>query len=369
MRVQIVDPPAYTPPYDRSLCAALARAGVEVELVTSPFLHGRVPVAEGYEVSEQFYLSSAKRGLGARARRPRKAAEHLADMLRFRRSRTNADITHYQWVGIAALDWLMLPGDRPQVLTAHGSLRGGQYGKVGWGFRRTFDRMDTVIALSEHGARILRDRIGLPPDRVRMIPHAVLDYPTRLPDERPLPPELAGVEGPVVLFFGLVRPYKGVDVLLQAFRQIEDAELWIVGRPFGVEPSELEALAAASGPGVRFVPRFVDDSEIPALFRRATVVALPFRDAEQSGVLYTSIAFGKATVVTDVGGFAEVAAEGAARLVPPENPEALAAALTELLTDREERERLEASTRAAAEGLYSWDTVAAQHLALYRELA
>jgi hypothetical protein len=54
MRVQIVDPPAYTPPYDRSLCAALARAGAEVELVTSRFAHGPVPVAEGYRVSESF---------------------------------------------------------------------------------------------------------------------------------------------------------------------------------------------------------------------------------------------------------------------------------------------------------------------------
>ena len=54
MRVQVVDPPAYTPPYDRSLCAALARAGAEVELVTSRFVHGAVPAPVGYEVREIF---------------------------------------------------------------------------------------------------------------------------------------------------------------------------------------------------------------------------------------------------------------------------------------------------------------------------
>ncbi len=78
MRVQIVDPSAYTPPYDRSLCAALARAGADVELVTSRFLYGPVPAEDGYRVSEAFYRRSADRGLDAPARRAFKLAEHLA---------------------------------------------------------------------------------------------------------------------------------------------------------------------------------------------------------------------------------------------------------------------------------------------------
>ena len=50
MHVQVVDPSAYTPPYDRALCGALARAGAEVELVTSRFAYGDVPSADGYRV-------------------------------------------------------------------------------------------------------------------------------------------------------------------------------------------------------------------------------------------------------------------------------------------------------------------------------
>ena len=73
MRVQIVDPSAYTPPYDRSLCAALARSGADVELVTSRFLYGPVPPADGYRVTEAFYRRSATRGLDAPARRAFKA--------------------------------------------------------------------------------------------------------------------------------------------------------------------------------------------------------------------------------------------------------------------------------------------------------
>ena len=171
-----------------------------------------------------------------------------------------------------------------------------------------------------------------------MIPHGAFDYLTRLPEEKPLPAELEGAEGPVILFFGLLRPYKGIDTLLEAFRELEGAELWIVGNPrMDVEP--LRRLAAEAPGRVRFLTRFVEDAEIPAIFRRADVVVLPYRDAEHSGVLYTGLAFGKPLVLSAVGGFPEVAAQGAARLVPPEDPAALAAALTELVADRAARER------------------------------
>ena len=85
MKIQLVDPSAFTPPYDRALAAALARAGAEVELLTTRFLYGPVPPAEGYRVEERFYRRSAARGLEAKARVPFKAAEHLADMWRFHR--------------------------------------------------------------------------------------------------------------------------------------------------------------------------------------------------------------------------------------------------------------------------------------------
>jgi glycosyltransferase involved in cell wall biosynthesis len=267
---------------------------------------------------------------------------------------------------LPGLDWHLLPTLRPRVLTPHGWLRReGSSARGARGFRRLVEAMDAVVALSDYGARRLRESTGLDPARVHVIPHGAFDYLARLSDPSPLPAELERVSAPVVLFFGLIRPYKGVDVLIDAFAGIRDAELWVVGRPLDVDVDALRARAAAN---VRFVPRFVADREIPAFLRRADVVVLPYRDAEQSGVLFSAIAFGKAIVVTDVGGFGEVAAAGAARPVPPGDPGALAAAIRELLADRAARERLEAGARAAAAGPYSWDAVAAQTLALYRRL-
>ena len=116
------------------------------------------------------------------------------------------------------------------------------------------------------------------------------------------------------------------------------------------------------------MPRFVADRELPAYFRRADLVVLPYRDAEQSGVLYTALAFSKPIVMSDVGGFAEVAEHGAGRLVPPGDPSALAATVDRLLRDDDARGRLAAAALAAAAGPYSWDSVAEQTISLYEEL-
>ncbi|HKT83101.1 MAG TPA: glycosyltransferase family 4 protein [Solirubrobacterales bacterium] len=366
MKVQLVDPSAFTPPYDRALAASLAARGAEVELLTSRFLYGPVPEPHGYSVRECFYRRSAARGLEAPARRTFKAAEHLPDMLRLR-GLLDADVVHYQWLTMPALDARLLSPRRPRLMTAHYVLPPGASRRQLAAARRAFGSMDAVIAHSEHGAGRLREQVGLDPARVHVIPHGAFDYLTRLPEEKPLPPELEGAEGPVILFFGLLRPYKGLDVLLDAFHRVEGAELWIVGNPrMDVEPLRR---AASEAPGrVRFVTRFLDDAEIPAIFRAADLVALPYLDAEHSGVLYTGLAFGKPLVMSAVGGFPEVAATGAGRLVPPGDPVALATALNELVADTAARDQLAAAAQAAAAGPYSWDAIAAQTLSLYEDL-
>jgi glycosyltransferase involved in cell wall biosynthesis len=366
IRVQLVDPSAFTPPYDRSLAAALASRGADVELLTSRFLYGPVPPAEGYRVSECFYRRSAARGLHAPARRAFKLAEHGPDMLRFRRL-ADADVVHYQWLTLPGLDPWLLPPRRPRVMTAHYVLPPRPSRRQLASARRAFGAMDAVVAHSQHGAHRLRELVGLDSSQVRVIHHAAFDYLTRLPEEKPLPAELEGAEGPVILFFGLLRPYKGIDTLLQAFRRVAGAELWVVGNPrMEVEP--LRKLAAEAPGRVRFLSRFVEDAEIPAIMRRAGVVVLPYRDAEHSGVLYAALAFGKPLVLSAVGGFPEIAEQGAARLVPPEDPASLAAVLAELVDDEDARDELGKAAATAASGSYSWDEAARQTLDLYREL-
>jgi glycosyltransferase involved in cell wall biosynthesis len=354
MRIKLIDPSADVLPYDHALAGALARRGADVELVTSRFVHGPAPSPDSYEVSESFYRLATTLG----ARRPRlrrmlKLAEHVPDTLRLRRRAGEADLLHWQWLWLEAVSTRLLPRDRPQVLTMHNVIRRGRPG------RELADRMDAVIVHTRHGAELLG---GGP--RVHVIPHGAFEHLTNQPDERPLPPELAAVERPVVLCFGVIRPYKGVDVLVDAFRSIEDAELWVVGRPLGVSLRELDAPA-----NVRFVSRYVSDAELPAYFRRADLLVLPYRSVDVSGVLFAGLAFAKPMVLSDVGGFRELVEEhGAGRLVPPGDAAALADAIRELLDDPMERARLAERARAAAAGPYSWDSIATRTLAVYEEV-
>jgi glycosyltransferase involved in cell wall biosynthesis len=354
MRVQLIDPSADVLPYDHALAGALARRGADVELVTSRFVHGPAPAPDGYAVSESFYRLATRVGASRPSlRRALKLAEHVPGTLRVRRRAGRADLQHWQWLWLEAISAPLLPRGRPQVLTMHNVIRRERSG------RRLAERMDAVIVHTRHGAELLGGGT-----RVHVIPHGAFEHLTRRPDEQPLPPELAAVDRPVVLCFGVVRPYKGVDVLLEAFRSVEGAELWVVGRPLGVSLDGLRA------PGsVRFVPRYVSDPELPAFFRRADLLVLPHRSVDVSGVLFAGLAFGKPMVLSDVGGFRELAEEhGAARLVPPGDVDALAAAIAELLDDRTERERLAERARAAAAGPYSWDRVAERTIALYEEV-
>jgi glycosyltransferase involved in cell wall biosynthesis len=368
MRVQIVDPPAFTPPYDHALAAALARAGAEVELITSRFAYGEVPPPDGYRVRELFYRHAVG-APGSRLRRLTKLASHVPDMRGYRRSvAATADAVHFQWLTTPVLDVRLLP-DRPTVLTAHDLLprepRPGQLRAQ----RQLFDRVDAVVVHSRYGRDQLVRRLGVPADKVHVIHHGAFDHIATGP-RAPLPPELTGAgaqDAPVVLFAGLLRPYKGLDNLLRAWRGVSGAELWIAGRPM----MDLAALRALGGDGVRWAPRFVSEGELAALLERADVVVLPYTRTErfdQSGVLATALAFGKPVVVSDVGGFSEIAAAGAARLVAPDDPAALGAALSELVDDRGARERLGAAALAAARGPYSWDEAARQTLALYERV-
>lgn len=367
MRVKLVDPSAFTPPYDRALATALAAAGAEVELITSEFLYGPVPEPDGYAVNECFYRRTAARGLDARARLPLKLAEHLPDMLRLR-GLLDGDVTHYQWLTVPALDHLLIPRSGPRVMTAH-YIASPQ--PKWWELttaQRTFASMDAVIAHSRNGADRLEELIGLPSDRIRVIPHGAFDYLTRLPEEALLPIELEGAKDPVILFFGLMRPYKGIDTLLDAFAEVEGAELWIVGNP-RMDLSELIERSRQLPGKVRWLPRFIQDREIPAIMRAADVLALPYRDIEQSGVLYTGLAFGKAMVLSDVGGFGEVArSHDAARLVSPGDAADLALALSDLVGDLQARHELEDRAAAAAAGPYSWADIARSTMRLYREV-
>jgi glycosyltransferase involved in cell wall biosynthesis len=163
------------------------------------------------------------------------------------------------------------------------------------------------------------------PVSVKVHPHPIY---THFPAARRALHRRADLE---LLFYGFVRPYKGVDVLLEALRRCPDLDyrLTIAGEIWGGK-TDLDAAVRAAGLGhrVELRPHYHGEAETAELFARADCVVLPYRNASASGVVALAYHYDKPVVVTRVGGLAEVIEEGLSGfVVPPEDPQALVQAL------------------------------------------
>lgn len=175
----------------------------------------------------------------------------------------------------------------------------------------------------------------------------------------------------VALFFGHVRPFKGLDVALRAWAELKSTpmllvagELWWqqTAEEWGRMATEL-GIGTRSGASVAFDFRFIPDSEIATYFAAADVVLAPYRTEAQSGVALTAFHFARPVIATTVGGLPEIIDGTNGILVPPDDPAALARAVDEFFTTRDRAAMEAAASRSAAR--YSW----AEYAKVFRRLA
>jgi glycosyltransferase involved in cell wall biosynthesis len=352
MRVLLADPPAFTPTYDHELAAALARAGAEVELVTSRFRFGAAPEPDGYERVELFYPLSSRLFKRSRLRLPLKAAEHPFGLHAL--GRRGADVMHLQWLSAPQLDARLFKPHLPAVFTAHDLLPRRTAKRAGM-WRELLGRFERVVVHSENGRRTL-EGIGVDSERLRVVPHPVFPSdPPRTDD------------GQTVLCFGVIRPYKGLDDAIAAVRRAGSAKLLVAGDP--LEPIE-PYRAAADGLAAEWRLGYLSQAEVDRAFGDATIALFPYKpELDQSGALLRALGAGVPAVAYDVGGVAEpVRRFGAGRVVPPGDVDGLAAAVHELLSDPGALEEARAGARRARDEL-TWDAAARAHLAIYEEIA
>jgi D-inositol-3-phosphate glycosyltransferase len=176
-----------------------------------------------------------------------------------------------------------------------------------------------------------------------------------------------GLTGEVAVFFGYVRRYKGLDTLLEAWRQVRaqrpEATLVVAG-DFYEDPAPYRALANAAGAGaVQLWEGYLPDERVEALFKAADVVVLPYRSGTQSGVTHVAYALGAPVITTDVGGLAESVRPGETGLVvPPEDPRALAGAVVRFFAE-DLGPRLRAGVQRVQRE-HAWDVLAGATLEL-----
>jgi glycosyltransferase involved in cell wall biosynthesis len=347
MRVVLADPSSFTPQYDHELAASLARAGADVELVTSRFRFGAAPAPEGYRRTDSFYPVSSRLFRRSRLRLPVKAAEHVPGTIDLLRRR--ADVLHVQWLAAPELDRILLRPRVPSVFTAHDLLpRRTASRRDLW--RALLGRFDRVVVHSEQGRAELAE-LGID---AHVIAHPVFPSdPVRADDGR------------TVLSLGVIRAYKGLGDAIEAVKRVEGARLLVAGDP--VEP--VNGFRAQAGDRAEWRLGYLAPEEVERTLGEATVAVFAYRpELDQSGALLQALGAGVPAVAYDVGGVAEpVRRFEAGRVVEAGNVEALAAALRELLHDPRALEQARAGASRARAAL-TWDAAARAHLELYRGL-
>ncbi|MEM9293644.1 MAG: glycosyltransferase family 4 protein [Acidobacteriota bacterium] len=242
-------------------------------------------------------------------------------------------------------------------------------------YRRIHRLCRLIVAHSGFDRQRLLREFGVDPRRVAVIPHGEYGFfqGVEASDQDPggdssraaAARQRFGIEGraPVALFFGYIREYKGLDLLLKAWETVvqshPNARLLIAGDPVRLGPQrrqELEDWAERVGAIHRF--GYVPFSDVAHYFTAADVLVMPYRHISQSGVLYLALSLGVPVLATRVGALPEVLEDGeSALLVEPESPAALSDALDRIFGDENLRKRLAAGGRQVAEE-HSWPSIA-----------
>lgn len=430
-QVLLLDPAHQVPDYDRYLAAALARQGWAVRLAASPLLAaGRgdgpdrpararaavagAPIAAAEAVAEiaaaaapaladpgpsspasvrtdmAFAPWLAGEGPLARLLRRHPPLRRLARLAAYPAERRRLDrsllgaaggmVLHQQWSLAPLWDAPLLAAarraGRPAVLTVHNVL---PHERRPWQpavWRALYRRAPALIVHSAHSRRGLEDLVGadLPPVHVIPMPP---DPPDAAAPTREAARAALGLapEVPLALFLGHVRPYKGLDLLLEAWpavrRTLPAARLWVRGALPGGAGAEgawrVRIEAAGGAPGIDFRPGYLPREDLLRCLAAADLVLLPYRRVDMSAVLALALGHGRAVLATAVGGLPEALAGGGGLLVPPHDAAALAAAAVAVLGDEVRRSSLEAEARLAA-ARWTWDDAAAATAAVYRDL-
>ncbi len=362
--------------YAYNLSCALAERGHDVTLVTAAAyeLEGRaLPPRVGLvktiaRLTHRFRASLPARVLGWAAK-PEALADACGVAVLARRLRP--DVVHLHCTNQVALVYLILLRltGVPVAVTAH-VVTAHERTRVQDAVHRRINRLSPlVIAHSEYDRRRLIEEFAVDPGRVSVIAHGEYGFfgHGAEPVEREAARRELGLDprDEVALFFGYIREYKGLDVLLDAWPAVATARpgarLVVAGDPVRLDAARRDALiAAATGVGAIHRFGYVPFSEVIRYVAAADVLVLPYRHVSQSGVLFLALAQGLPVVATRVGALPEVLCDGeSGLLVPPESPEALSQALVRLLGDADLRGRLAAGGLAVA-ARHTWPSIAGQ---------
>lgn len=321
--------------YELGFANGLARNGVRVTLVGSD-----TTLCDRLEASVEFL------NLRGSQRPDRTKIAKIANMLRYfvrylglltRRHGTPVHViglfsTRSLWVSLLEA-WLIRCVAGDYVLTVHNLLPHDRHSPINvWLCRGIYAAAGRYMVHTKRMAAGLAQAFNIDSSRIVVVEHGIDRYrPDNGTGRASMRARLGiGTHERVLLFFGKIARYKGLDILLDAFGRPEarSADRLVVA---GMCPDRYLAQALAAQreahtrrEAIAWQEGYVDDADIVPLLHAADVVVLPYRHIDQSGVVFMALATGLPIVATDVGSLADYVGETGGVVVPPNNPEALA---------------------------------------------
>ena len=383
MNIWMLDPAQLTPYYNIALCDALAKNGCGVRYITSKYLYDdALPFTNTFQTSYLYF-----RGLTNPSLTQYPTVRHVLRGMMYpmghwqlirQMRREKPDILHIQWSRLPRFDkWLIREAKAlgiPVVHTVHDIVPLYAPESSTEPMQQVYELVDAIIVHAEANRYdFMRTYPRVNPRKIFHIPFINSPYkalPTNASNE--LARQLLGISSNacVFLFFGSIRHYKGLDVLLEAYIEAQvtrpDIHLIIAGLPETIDDINLLEHAKTLQ-NCHVNSGYIPYEEMWQYYLAAEVAVLPYRTITQSAALMTAMEFGRAIIVTNVGGLAETIDKNG-WVVEAENSIALAKALIKASDHDEERHQFAMQSKALVNQKYSAAAIASQTIELYQSL-
>jgi glycosyltransferase involved in cell wall biosynthesis len=291
-----------------------------------------------------------------------------------------SDLLHAQWWSLPLLPiYVCICGifklkGKPIILTVHNVLSHERSSIYKTASKVLFKLGNHFIVHTEKNRQQMMTAYGIASEHISVIPHGSLDFHVRNDANRNIIREELGIESSrkVILLFGAIRPYKGIDTAIEAFsdvlQEVPDSILLIAGKLWQKwDPYQKKIDELGITDSVRTFLDYIPSGEVYKYFEISDLVILPYHQFDsQSGVGTTAVSFRKPMIVTDVGGLPDLV-EDRGYVVPPKNPDALAQKLKNCLKDPIQLKDMACSSEIIAKRL-SWSMIAMKTCKIYEQL-
>ena len=256
------------------------------------------------------------------------------------------------------------------IVTAHNVVSHETFPVTRNALLKIYRKADNLIVHANQNKTDLNRQFQIDLDKIEVIPHGNYEFANSTGKKQPRSKNDPNFN---LLFFGFIRAYKGLDILLEALKIVieknQNIRLQIAGKPkeaFQKYQQMIDTLGLSE-----YINLHLDYVAVPQMesfFENTDIVMLPYKRISQSGIIFLAYAFGKPVIASSVGGLPEVMDDGqSGLLVPAEDAAALAQAILKLANDPDQVQQMANYVQQLSQTKFSWQAIAEKTQKLYRK--